>query len=442
MQTFILFGASGDLARQKLYPALFDLYESDFPRRRIGFARTEMNNLEFRKLIRDSIEKANTGKELNQEKLEKFIHSWEYVSGSYDKKGIAQLKQCNISAENFYYLSIPSGLELIKGIVKGLAGNNLIDDKSSIVLEKPFGFDLFSSRKINTFVQKYFKESQIYRIDHYLAKDLVQDMLALRFANPIFEPIWNGKYIEKIDIDIKEDEGIRLRGQYYDKSGAIKDMIQNHALQLLTFSVMDEPESLSAKSIHKKKIAILSKIKLWAGDISEAVSIGQYKGYEDEMYISPQSLTETMASIKVFINNSKWKNVPITITSGKKMDKKTTDITVHFKKSSKSIWEGKGCKVENNIVKINVQPHNDIILKLNSEYNASDKCAYPTELRFGFKDNNEMLLKEPYENALRDLFAHDQSIFINSKEIDLSWKFIDGVLEKIKPFRKDMLKKY
>ncbi|MDD5397229.1 MAG: glucose-6-phosphate dehydrogenase [Candidatus Moranbacteria bacterium] len=439
MKTFILFGASGDLARQKLYAALFELYaeESDF--RRIGFARTEMTNAEFREIVKESVE-AYVAKP-DSKKLEKFLQTWEYVSGSYDSNGIAQLAQCCIVGEVFYYLSIPSGLELIQGVVNGLAKNNLINDGSSIVLEKPFGFDFGSAKKINLFVQKHFKETQIYRIDHYLAKDLVQDMLALRFANPIFEPIWNGKYIEKIDIDIKEDEGIRSRGQYYDKAGAIKDMIQNHALQLLAFSTMDKPASLSAKSIHEGKNAILKRIKLWSESAAEAISIGQYDGYKNEPYVSPDSDTETLASIKVRIDSPKWRTVPVTITSGKKMDKKTTDITIHFKKNSKNIWEGRGCEVQNNIIHINVQPDNDIRLKLNSEYDASDKCAYPTELRFGFRDN-KMLLKEPYENALRDLFAHDQSIFINSKEILLSWKFIDGVLEKIKPLRKKMLKKY
>jgi len=439
MKTFVLFGASGDLARQKLYPALFALFNEKEALRRIGFSRTEMTNEEFREIVGKSI-KENVAN-ASAQKIGSFLQSWEYVSGSYDAKGIAQLAECGITGEHFYYLSIPSELALIKGIISGLAKNSLINERSSIVLEKPFGFDLPSAEKINLFVQKYFSETQIYRIDHYLARDLVQDVLALRFANPIFEPIWNGKFIEKIAIDIKESESIRLRGQYYDKSGVIKDMLQNHALQLLAFSVMGEPESLSAASIHAQKIAVFKKIALWNGPLAEVVSIGQYDGYRSEPYVAPDSQTETFASIKVFINTPKWKTVPITITSGKKLDEKTTDITVYFKKNLKNIWEGKGCAVENNIIRINVQPHNDIRLKLNSEYNANDKCAYPTELRFGFRDN-KILLKEPYENALRDLFFHDQSIFINSKEIILSWKFIDSVLEKIRPIRKELLKSY
>jgi glucose-6-phosphate 1-dehydrogenase len=436
---FILFGASGDLARQKLYPALFDLFSHNLSMRYIGFARTEMTNGQFREMIETSVLDAN--KDANKDKLGQFLLSWEYVSGSYDEAGMMQLKQYSLHKERFFYLSIPSSFELVANIIEGLWQHKFITKESAIVLEKPFGFNYSSAEKINLFVQKYFSETQIYRIDHYLAKDLVQDMLALRFANPIFEPIWNGKYIEKIEIQIKETEGIRSRGQYYDKSGAMRDMIQNHALQLLTFSVMKRPKSLSAKSIHKEKISILEKIKLWDGKIEDAVFIGQYEGYRSEPYVDLGSLTETFASLKIFIDSPIWKNVPITIMSGKKLDKKTTDIIVYFKKSKESIWEKRGCNVESNVVSINVQPDNDIRLRLNSEYNAGDKCAYPTELRFGFSDNKS-LLKEPYENALRDLFAHDQSIFINSKEILLSWKFIDEILANINPLRKKLLSIY
>lgn len=440
MQTFILFGASGDLAGQKLYPALFDLYNEKDNFRRIGFSRTEMTNEQFRDSIRESIQLYSPSPD--GEKLEAFLKTWEYVSGSYDEKGIAKLEACRfVGQPHFYYLSIPSGFELIKSIVKGLSKNNLISAETSIVLEKPFGFDLASAKKINTLVQKYFEETQIYRIDHYLARDLVQDMLALRFANPIFTPIWNGKYIEKIEIDIRESEGIRSRGQYYDASGAIRDMIQNHAFQLLAFSVMNPPKDLSAGSIHQQKIVVFSKLKLWEGLITDAVSLGQYDGYLKEMHVAPDSLTETFASIKVCINTPQWSNVPITITSGKKLESKTTDIKVYFKKNEENILDGGNCVIHNNVLSINVQPHHDIKLKLNSEYSSSEKCAYPTELRFSFKDN-KTLLKEPYENALRDLFSHDQSIFINSKEILLSWKFIDEVLEKVSPLRKEILKKY
>ncbi len=436
---FILFGASGDLARQKLYPALFHLFDPAVVMRRVGFSRTEMTNAEFREMIRGSILVAQPT--ADAARLELFLLSWEYVFGSYDAKGIGQLVAVGVSGKSYFYLSIPSGLDLIRGIVGGLAEHRLISKESTIVLEKPFGFDLASARAVNRVVRKHFDETRIFRIDHYLAKDLVQDMLALRFANPIFEPIWNETYIEKVEIEIKEEEGIRYRGQYYDRSGLIRDMIQNHALQLLAFAVMDAPRDLSATSIHKEKITVFRKIRLFDEDVRKSVSLGQYRGYTDEPYVAKGSLTETFASLQVRIDRPGWRHVPITIMSGKRLDRKSTDITVTFKKNSKSMWNNMGCDIASNIVKINVQPHNDIRLQLNSEYSTSDKCAYPTELRFGFKDN-KFILKESYENALRDLFADDQSIFINSKEIELSWQFIDGILEKIAPLRKKMMRVY
>ncbi len=439
---FVLFGASGDLARQKLYPALFTLFDPGASMRYIGFARSEMSLSVFRESVKSSVLAEDTG--ADKERLEAFCSAWTYVSGSYDASGIAQIAQSETGSESeverFFYLSIPSGEELIASIADGLKEHGLINDLSAIVLEKPFGSDYASAERINDLLSKYFSESQIFRIDHYLAKDLVQDLLALRFANPVFDPVWNGKYIDRIEIDIKETEGIRGRGQYYDQSGVIRDMVQNHALQLLAFTVMDQPENLSAASIHKEKIAVLKKVRLWDAETA-SVSIGQYEGYREEPYVAKDSLTETKASLTVCVDTPAWKSVPITILSGKKLDEKTTDITVYFKKRPHSMWDASGCSLSENVIRVNVAPHNDIRLRLNSEFDLRKKCAFPTELRFGFQDNR-FILNEPYENALRDLFARDQSIFINSEEIALSWKFIDDVLASIEPKRAEMLAIY
>ena len=436
----ILFGASGDLARQKLYPALFHLFDASAPMKYIGFARSEMIASQFQEIVRSSVLAQDA--QADTDKLDAFVLAWDYVSGSYDANGIGQIAQWenDDAIERFFYLSIPSGEELIMAIVKGLKQHHLINAQSAIVLEKPFGFDFHSAEKLNTFLMQYFSEKQIYRIDHYLAKDLVQDLLALRFANPIFEPVWNGEYIERIEIDIKETEGIRNRGQYYDQSGVIRDMIQNHALQLLAFTVMRQPKTISAESIHAEKIDIFKNIQLWQNE-SDAIKIGQYKGYREEPYVSPSSQTETRASLVVCIDTPLWRTVPITILSGKKLNKKTTDITVYFKKRAHSMWDASGCSLHQNSIRINVAPENDIRLTLNSEFDLQKKCAFPTELRFGFQDN-KFILNEPYENALRDFFNKDQSIFINSEEIALSWKFIDDVLARITPKRAEILEIY
>lgn len=438
-QEFILFGASGDLAKQKLYPALFHLFDENASLQYIGFARSEMSQEQFRKSVEASVMSQNEN--VDTQKLALFAARWTYVFGSYDESGLARLSaHTPHKKERFFYLSIPSSEELIRAIVQGLSSHNFINSQAAIVLEKPFGFDLPSAERMNTFLKEYFDEKQIFRIDHYLAKDLVQDMLALRFANPIFQPVWNGKYIDKIEIEIKETEGIRNRGQYYEQSGLIRDMIQNHALQLLAFTVMKQPRNLLASSIHKEKIAIFKDIKLWKNE-NASIAIGQYDGYRNEAYVDPLSIMETKASLTVYIDTPAWRNVPITIVSGKKLDKKTTDIMVYFKKQSHSMWDASGCSLHQNVIRVNVAPDNDIRLKLNSEFDLQKKCAFPTELRFGFQEN-QFILNEPYENALRDFFNKDQSIFINSEEIALSWKFIDDVLARINPIRKDILKIY
>lgn len=439
MREFILFGASGDLARQKLYPALFSLFKPSDNMRSIGFGRSVISDEAFQEIVKQSVLSGH--KHVDNEKLEAFVASWRFVSGGYDTKGIGSLARVlSPGSERFFYLSIPSSYELISGIIDGMAAHQCYDDRSAIALEKPFGFDEQSAEKVNAKLAQHFPESQVYRIDHYLAKDLVQDLLALRFANPIFEPVWNGKYIERISVEIAEDEGIRGRGQYYESSGALRDMIQNHALQLLAFTVMNQPKDLSAASIHREKKAIFDQLSLY-DESDDAIKIGQYKGYRDEAHVAKDSLTETFASLTVKVNTPEWKDVPITITSGKKMKHKSTDITVVFRRREHSMWSASGCSLESNVIRINVQPHNDIRLLLNSEFDLEKKCAFPTELRFGFQDN-KFLLKEPYENALRDLFNKDQSIFINADEIVSSWRFIDKVLKDIDAKRETLLKIY
>lgn len=434
---FVLFGASGDLSKEKIYPALFNIFDSQKIHSCLGYSRTQMSNDDFKDMVKNAVLKKYP--QADVQKLKKFIDCFRYVSGSYDAEGIRQLKNGQ-KVFRYYYLAIPSDYSLIKEIVLGLKKNNLSKD-SVIVLEKPFGSDYASAKKLNNFLLKYYPEEMIYRIDHYLAKDLVQDMLALRFANPIFVPVWNNKYIQDITINIQEDEGIRNRGQYYEKSGVIKDMIQNHALQLLALTLMSNPRSLTAEDIHAEKINIFKKLRLFDGDGFDSVTIGQYEGYRKEIHVDPNSMIETFVSMVVEVNNQKWRGVPIRIVSGKMMDKKTTDIIVNFKKVDHCLWNEGGCEIVNNQIKINIQPDNDIHLRLNSEFDPGLKCAFPTNLRFGFKDN-KFILKDSYDNALLDLFNRDRFVCINSKEILLAWKFIDKIINFLKDKRNERLKIY
>ena len=436
---FVLFGASGDLARNKLIPALFTVFSTGKRAHFIGFGRTILTTESFRDIVRTSVLADRPDADLHT--LEKFVASWDYRSGGYDIKGLAGLPKAGKNTFRYYYLSIPSDTSLIRNICDGLKLHGHITRHSVIVLEKPFGTDFTSAEALNRILLDHFAEKQLYRIDHYLARDLVQDLLALRFANPIFEHIWNGKYIESISIEIKEEEGIRSRGQYYDRSGAIRDMIQNHALQLLAFSVMRQPKDLTPESIHREKIRVMERIRLFETAAEPAIRVGQYKGYTDELHVAKDSLTETSASLQVEIDLPKWRGVPIRILTGKKLNEKTTDIIVEFRNVGHSLWAKDGCTIMNNQIRINVQPRNEISLRVNSEFDSKLKCAYPTELRFGFADN-AFILNKPYENALRDLFERDRSMYIGSKEILAAWRFIDGVIKKIDENRAGVLERY
>lgn len=438
----VLFGASGDLAKEKLYPALFDLFLRDEGVHVTGCGRTTFSDDEFREIVRKAVAAKRPRAERSD--IKTFVSCFRYVSCSYDAAGMKPLALAlrGIPKKSlFFYLAVPSEYGLIRNIVEGLAGNGLIAKSSSLALEKPFGSDTVSAKRLNALLAKYFDESQIYRLDHYLAKDMVRDLLALRFANPIFDPIWNSRYIREIQVVIHEDEGIRKRGQYYERSGAIRDMLQNHALQLLAFTVMDQPENLKPESIHREKIRIFRKLRLFGNDKLENISIGQYDGYRDEPFVTPDSQVETRATIRLEADTPKWKGVPMTISTGKKMPKRTTDITVVFRKPEHTLWEASGCSLAENRIRINIQPDNDIRLRLNSEFSTEKKCAFPADLRFGFADNLE-LFKEPYENALHDFFAKDQGTFLNAEEILLSWKLIDPVLAIIDPVRGKILEKY
>lgn len=438
----VLFGASGDLAKEKLYPALFDLFLRDEGVRVTGFGRTAFSHEEFRSLVKDAVSMKR--KEAKQEDIETFASCFRYYAGTYDHDGMKALAEAlrgTAKKSLFFYLAIPSSYELIETIIEGLAGNRLLGKTTSLALEKPFGSDLASAKKLNALLSRHLDEPQIYRLDHYLAKDMVRDLFALRFANPVFDPVWNSRYIRDISIDISEDEGIRKRAEYYERSGAIRDMLQNHALELLAFTTMEQPKSQKPEDIHHEKIRIFRKLRLFGNEKLGNIRIGQYDGYRSEPGVPPESLIETKASIRLEIDTPRWRGIPITIATGKKMPKKTTDITITFKKPEHTLWEASGCALAENRITINIQPKNEISLRLNSEFSTEKKCAYPADLRFAFADN-AYSFKEPYDNALHDFFAKDQGTFLNAEEILLSWKFIDQVLAVIDPVRKKILEKY
>lgn len=429
MKNFVLFGASGDLARKKIYPAIFQNYKDGFRCKYVGYGRTSISDIDFRKIVSESTKTDDIN----------FLSQFSYIQGSYDREGLEKLRDL-VDQENIFYLSIPNRLEIVEEIVYGLKSNELLNKKSQIVIEKPFGQDYQSAKELINILHTDIEEANIFPIDHYLAKDLVRNLITLRFANPIFENIWNNKNIEKIDINIFEKDGIGSRGQYYDNTGAIKDMIQNHGLQLLALVTMNQPSSFKSEYFHKEKELILNDLRILDNDFNPNIKIGQYEGYLNEEYVSKDSKTETYASIRFEVNSDRWNGVPINITTGKRLEKKHTEIKIYFRSLDDCLWKDHCNTVTRNILTINIFPENNIRLSINTEFNPDVNLPDKKELVFGFDHTDSIDL--PYSNALKDIYSNEKSYTPSFEEILLSWKLIDRIEDWIDNNRDNILEIY
>jgi glucose-6-phosphate 1-dehydrogenase len=430
MKTLVLFGASGDLAQKKLFPALYENYNKGFECKYIGYGRTNLTDESFREKIRSVIDKENTD----------FLTKFSYMQGSYDKKDLEQLKKELNPSETIFYLAIPNRLNIVRKLIAGLKANKLIKKETQIVIEKPFGENYKSAKALKDFLEKEVDENQIYPIDHYLAKDLVRNLITLRFANPIFENLWNNEFISKIDIDIKEKEGIKNRGQYYDNTGAIKDIIQNHGLQLLSLITFNQPKSFHSKDFHKEKEKILKSAKVYNDNFKKNIKVGQYTGYLKEDYVDKNSTTETYASITFEVRTDRWRNVPITVTTGKKLDEKSTSVKVYFRTLNNCLWEDKCDIVTRNILTINIYPENSIKLSINTEFNPNLNLPKTKDLKFNFPKKD--LLNLAYSNALKDIYNKEKSYTPSFDEILYSWQLIDQIEDWLDGKRSKLLKQY
>jgi glucose-6-phosphate 1-dehydrogenase len=415
MKTFVLFGASGDLAKEKLFPALYENYKNGFDCKYIGYGRSPLSDASLREIVKESIDKIDTD----------FLSKFSYIQSSYNKSGLKNLKEKINPNESIYYLAIPNRFEIVKDLIEGLKENDLISDGSQLVIEKPFGEDYNSAKKLITLLQNEVGESKVFPIDHYLAKDLVRNLITLRFANPVFENLWNNKNIKKIDIEIKEKDGIKNRGEYYDSTGAIKDMIQNHGLQLLSLITFNQPSSFHAKDFHKEKEDILENVRVLDGKYEGNIDIGQYKGYRDENFVDKKSNTETYVSLNLEVDNDRWHGVPINITTGKRLDEKLTTIKIYFSTVQDCLWQESCDTVTQNILTVNIYPENNIKLSVNTEFNPNTQLPKSKDLRFDF--GKEELLNLAYSNALKDIYNKERAYTPSFDEILLSWKLVDEI---------------
>ena len=459
-QMLIIFGASGDLTARKLVPALFRLFqENQLPEKFVvlGVSRSFMTDEEFRnkvvsesKYLKDVI---NADSDLLTSFSEKFFY--EDVGSEYDtdykhlEERITTLNGKYETGENYmYYLSTPPSL--YEAIAKNLYGQQLNRSRGQgfkrLIVEKPFGYDLDSAKQLNKGLQRYFKESQIYRIDHYLGKETVQNLLVTRFANSIFEPLWNRNYIHHIEITNAESGGVEKRGGYYDNSGALRDMFQNHLLQIVSLIVMEPPISASAEDIRNEKVKALKSLRIMkdadtlkkntirAQYISSKIDGQKVNGYREEEGVNPESKTETYAAIKFHVDNWRWKDVPFYVRTAKRMPTKVTEVVIHFKTPHHQIFKDPGMFNMDNKLVIRIQPDEGILIKFGVKVPGQGFQVERANLDFNYSSLAESHIMDAYERLLLDAMQGDATLYARADEVESAWEFVNPILDYWKNF--------
>lgn len=419
---FVIFGATGDLTKRKLIPGIYNLLShnriKDF--HIMGVSRRPLTAEAMINSAKPFM-KHSSSKLLNQLKKNSSYHQIDFTNKEDFhnlKKEIIKFEKKGYDDKIFYLSTSPDNFEVIS---KNMQHSKLAKPRngySRVVFEKPFGLNLKDSRKLNKSIKKIFHEDQIYRIDHYLGKELVGNISIMRFTNIIFEPIWSNEYIDSIQIILDEDIGIEERGPFYDKYGAIKDVMQNHMLQLLALLTMEEPKSLIGDAVRDKKAEVIKDMKV------KDVITGQYDGYKKERGINPKSKTETFAAMQLEINNKRWKGVPIFFKAGKFLNKKETKIVVNFKKM-KCLFE-KVCPIDTNHLEISIHPNEGITLFVNSKTPGKVEAS-EVKLEFSQLSTFGPNTPEGYENLFADIIRGDQSVFTRDDEIDKQWQVVDKI---------------
>ena len=453
---FAVFGASGDLAYRKLYPSLYELYRKDLMSEHfyvLGCGRSEYSDQNFQ----DSVEKAlrqGLG-EFDETKLKSFIEHFFYISGAYEDDGFYESirqrlgvldEQFNISGARVFYLSVPPFL--YEPIVENVGQLKLQCPAASgqmqlvrLVVEKPFGRDLTSAQQLDNTLHRHFDESQIYRIDHYLGKETVQNLLIFRFANSIFEPVWNRDYIDHVQITVAEQVGVEHRAGYYDKSGALRDMFQNHLLQMLSLVAMEAPVSFAADRIRDEKVKLLRSVRRIAlEDVGKQFIRAQYAagsvddkpvaGYLQEHGVPQDSMTETFAAGKLYIDNWRWKDVPFYLRTGKRLHQKLTEIVITFKSVPHSMFQMEGLDdLPPNVLRFQIQPQEGMYLSLQAKRPGSKICMSTLEMAVDYQEVFGIKMPEAYQRLLLDCMLGDQTLFTRHDSILASWEILMPVLE-------------
>ncbi|MBT2486130.1 MULTISPECIES: glucose-6-phosphate dehydrogenase [unclassified Microbacterium] len=449
----VIFGVTGDLSRKKLMPAVYDLANRGLLPpgfALVGFARRDWEDQDFAQVVYDAV-KQHARTPFREETWEQLLQGIRFVSGEFDnpdsfRKLRETVEKLDVErgtmGNHAYYLSIPpKDFPLVAKQLKdsGLVGENSDDDERwrRVVIEKPFGHDLESARALNAALEVAFPADSIFRIDHYLGKETVQNILALRFANELYEPIWNRNYVDHVQITMAEDIGVGGRAGYYDGIGAARDVIQNHLLQLLALTAMEEPISLSAEHLRNEKEKVLAAVHV-PEDLSLATARGQYDGgwqggeqvtgFLAEEGMNPESTTETYAAIKLEIDTRRWAGVPFYLRTGKRLGRRVTEIAVVFNRAPQHLFgRGNSSELGQNALVIRVQPDEGVTIRFGSKVPGSGSNVRDVTMDFGYGHAFTEASPEAYERLILDVLLGDPPLFPRHEEVELSWKILDPV---------------